>query len=151
MAAPDKQTKHRKIGAYRVLGELGRGGMALVYRGLHEGLQREVAIKELLPEVLADREALSRFRREAFALAAFRHQNIVTLYDLVEKNDLPFMVMEYVDGPTLQGLIRDARAPSRARRRARCSPRCATASTCPCTGWRRTCRASCRRSCAASA
>lgn len=107
MAAPERQTKHRKIGAYRVLGELGRGGMALVYRGLHEGLQREVAIKELLPEVLADREALSRFRREAFALAAFRHQNIVTLYDLVEKNDLPFMVMEYVDGPTLQGLIRE--------------------------------------------
>jgi eukaryotic-like serine/threonine-protein kinase len=107
VAAPERQTKHRKIGAYRVLGELGRGGMALVYRGLHEGLQREVAIKELLPEVLADREALSRFRREAFALAAFRHQNIVTLYDLVEKNDLPFMVMEYVDGPTLQGLIRE--------------------------------------------
>ena len=99
MAAPERQTKHRKIGAYRVLGELGRGGMALVYRGLHEGLQREVAIKELLPEVLADREALSRFRREAFALAAFRHQNIVTLYDLYFFDNQPEVVRPLVAWP----------------------------------------------------
>ena len=58
-----------------MLGELGRGGMALVYRGLHEGLQREVALKELLPEV-ADRETVSRFRREALALAAFRRRDL---------------------------------------------------------------------------
>ncbi|XXF77047.1 serine/threonine-protein kinase [Myxococcaceae bacterium GXIMD 01537] len=103
--------RHRKIGAYRVLGELGRGGMALVYRGLHEMLQREVAIKELLPEGQRDKESLSRFRREALALAAFRHQNIVTLYDLVEKNDGLFMVMEFVDGPTLHALIKEGPLP----------------------------------------
>lgn len=107
----EKAVRHRKIGACRVLGELGRGGMALVYRGLHELLQREVAIKELLPEGQRDQEALSRFRREALALAAFRHQNIVTLYDLVEKNDSLFMVMEYVDGPTLHSLIKDGPLP----------------------------------------
>ncbi|CAM3325019.1 serine/threonine-protein kinase [Corallococcus soli] len=107
----EKAVRHRKIGACRVLGELGRGGMALVYRGLHELLQREVAIKELLPEGQRDKEALSRFRREALALAAFRHQNIVTLYDLVEKNDSLFMVMEYVDGPTLHALIKDGPLP----------------------------------------
>nr|WP_225937522.1 serine/threonine-protein kinase [Myxococcus sp. RHSTA-1-4] len=104
-------TRHRKIGAYRVLGELGRGGMAVVYRGLHEMLQREVAIKELLPEGQRDKETLSRFRRESLALAAFRHQNIVTLYDLVEKNDSLFMVMELVDGPTLHTLIREGPLP----------------------------------------
>lgn len=104
-------TKHRKIGAYRVLGELGRGGMAQVYKGLHETIQREVAIKELLPEAQRDKESLSRFHREALALAAFRHQNIVTLYDLVEKNESLFMVMEYVDGPTLQELIKDGPLP----------------------------------------
>ena len=103
--------RHRKIGAYRVLGELGRGGMALVYRGLHEMIQREVAIKELLPEGQRDKESLSRFRREALALAAFRHQNIVTLYDLVEKNGALFMVMELVDGPTLAELLREGPVP----------------------------------------
>jgi eukaryotic-like serine/threonine-protein kinase len=85
--------------------------MALVYKGIHEQLQREVALKELLPESQRDKESLSRFHREALALAAFRHQNIVTLYDLVEKNDSLFMVMEYVDGPTLQELIKDGPLP----------------------------------------
>src|SRR5262245_47565333 len=107
VGAPEKDKlektplRHRKVGAYRVLGELGRGGMAQVYKGIHEQLQREVALKELFPEAQKDKESLSRFHREALALAAFRHQNIVTLYDLVEKNDSLFMVMEYVDGPTL--------------------------------------------------
>ncbi|MCI0572003.1 MAG: serine/threonine protein kinase [Myxococcaceae bacterium] len=84
--------------------------MARVYRGLHESLQREVALKELLPEA-KDKESQSRFIREALALAAFRHQNIVTLYDLVEKGDSVFMVMEYVDGPTLAELMRGGPLP----------------------------------------
>lgn len=110
-AAKESPIRHRKIGAYRVLGELGRGGMAQVYRGVHELLQREVAIKELLPGTTADKESVSRFRREALALANFRHQNIVTLYDLVEKNDSLFMVMEYVDGPTLASVLKDGPLP----------------------------------------
>ena len=104
--------RHRKIGACRVLGELGRGGMAQVYRGVHEPLQREVAIKEMLADPLRDKEAVSRFRREALALAAFHHQNIVTLYDLVEKNDVLFMVMEFVNGPNLLELIREGPLPA---------------------------------------
>nr|WP_224370629.1 serine/threonine-protein kinase [Hyalangium versicolor] len=117
MAAPEKDKsdksplRHRKIGAYRVLGELGRGGMAQVYKGIHEQIQREVALKELLPEAQRDKESMSRFHREALALAAFRHQNIVTLYDLVEKADSLFMVLEYVDGPTLHDLIKDGPLP----------------------------------------
>jgi serine/threonine-protein kinase len=86
--------------------------MAVVYRGLHEMLQREVALKELLPEGGRDKETMSRFRREALALAAFRHQNIVTLYDLVEKGDSLFMVLELVDGPTLHALIREGPLPA---------------------------------------
>ncbi len=104
--------RHRKVGPYRVLGELGRGGMAQVYRGLHEQLQREVALKELLPDGQRDKETQSRFMREALALAGFRHQNIVTLYDLVEKADSLFMVMELVDGPTLHDLIHDGPLPA---------------------------------------
>jgi serine/threonine-protein kinase len=118
VVAPEKEKsdksplRHRKVGPYRVLGELGRGGMAVVYRGIHEQIQREAALKELLPEGQKDKETLSRFHREALALAAFRHQNIVTLYDLVEKNDSLFMVMELVDGPTLQELIKDGPLPA---------------------------------------
>jgi len=112
VAVAEKAVRHRKIGAYRVLGELGRGGMAQVYRGIHEHLQREVALKELLPGQVRDPESNSRFRREALALAGFRHQNIVSLYDLVEKNDAMFMVMEYVDGPTLQELIKEGPLPA---------------------------------------
>jgi serine/threonine-protein kinase len=103
--------KHKKVGPYRVRQVLGRGGMAVVYAGLHEQLQREVAIKELLPLARHDPEGMSRFRREALALAAFRHQGIVTLYDLIEKNDALFMILERVDGPTLQELMADGPLP----------------------------------------
>ena len=94
-----------------MLGPLGRGGMAQILKGEHELLGRQVAIKELLPSSAKDKEALERFKREAMALSGFRHQNIVTLYDLVEKNDSLFMVMELVDGPTLAELLRDGPLP----------------------------------------
>lgn len=103
--------RHRKIGPYRIEGELGRGGMARVYRGTHESLDRSAAIKELLPEGIRDKESVSRFEREARALASFRHSNIVTVYDLIEKNDAIFLVMEFVDGPSLQELLRDGPMP----------------------------------------
>jgi serine/threonine-protein kinase len=86
--------------------------MAQVYRGLHETLQREVAIKELLPHAARDLDMLSRFRREALALASFRHQNIVSAYDLVEKNGAQFLILEFVDGPTLSELLRDGPFPA---------------------------------------
>ncbi len=103
--------KPRKVGDCRILGELGKGGMATVYRAVHEPLQREVAIKELTADAAKSKDALSRFRREALALAGFRHQNIVTLYDLIEKGDALYMVMELVDGPTLTELLKDGAMP----------------------------------------
>jgi serine/threonine protein kinase len=101
----------RKVGPYRVLKAIGRGGMATVYRGIHESLQREVAIKELQGPV-QDKESASRFRREAMALAGFRHQNIVTLYDLIDKEDVPYMILELVNGVTLTELIKEGPLPS---------------------------------------
>jgi serine/threonine protein kinase len=94
-----------KIGPYRIIKEIGRGGMGRVYRSLHEDLQREVALKELLPEPKGELDLKSRFRREALALAAFHHQNIVTLYDLVDNDGSLFMAMELVEGPSLTELL----------------------------------------------
>jgi eukaryotic-like serine/threonine-protein kinase len=104
----------RKVGDCRILGPLGKGGMAQVYRGISETLQREVAIKELSSDAAKNEEAVSRFRRESLALAGFRHQHIVTLYDLIEKNDGLYMIMELVDGPTLYELIKESPLPSEA-------------------------------------
>lgn len=112
MAVTKDVPKHRKIGPYRIEGELGRGGMARVYKGTHESLERHAAIKELLPEAIRDKETQARFNREARALATFRHQNIVTVYDLIEKNDQVFLVMEFVEGPSLLELLRDGPIPS---------------------------------------
>jgi serine/threonine-protein kinase len=64
--------KGKKVGPYRFLGIVGKGGMAVVHRGLHETLERDVAIKELLPQAAADKDTMSRFRREALALATSR-------------------------------------------------------------------------------
>ncbi len=102
----------KKVGDCRILDQLGEGGMATVYRALHEPLQREVAIKELPSDVAKNKEARSRFLREGMALATFHHQHIVTCYDLIEKNDGWYLVMELVDGPTLGELLKDGPLPA---------------------------------------
>lgn len=91
-------------GRYRVEEHLGRGGMAEVYKAYQSGLDRYVAVK-VLHRFLADEENfLARFQREAKAVAALRHSNIVRVYDFAydEERDLYYMVMEYIDGPSLK-------------------------------------------------
>lgn len=90
-----------KIGPYLVLEELGSGGMGHVYRAIHEGLSREVALKVLLSDRPRDAGALERFRREARTLARIRHHNIVMIYDLIDRDADPVIVMEFVNGPAL--------------------------------------------------
>jgi len=86
--------------------------MGVVYRGSHELITRDVAIKELTQEIAKKgEEALLRFKREAMALAGFRHQNIVTLYDFIEKDSGYYMVMELVDGITLQDVLKEGPLP----------------------------------------
>ncbi|MGF1505112.1 MAG: serine/threonine-protein kinase [Anaerolineae bacterium] len=93
-----------RIGPY-VLGErIGRGGMAEVYRGRHPTLNREVAIKVLhhnSPEVRA------RFEREARTVAMLTHPHIVQVFDFGEEEGAPFMVMAYINGPTLDAVIQE--------------------------------------------
>jgi len=90
---------------YEILEKLGEGGMGEVWLARDTRLDREVAIKVLSPEVAADPERLERFRREAKAVAALNHPNIVTIHSVEEENDVPFFTMEFVEGETLSRII----------------------------------------------
>jgi len=109
-----------RLGAYEVIALIGQGGMGEVYRARDTKLGRDVALK-ILPEALAhDPERLARFRREAQVLAALNHPHIATLYGLEDSGAVPALVMELVDGRTLQEIIDRAPAagPERAAERA---------------------------------
>jgi len=95
----------KKLAHYLIIKSLGRGGMGEVFLARDEKLGREVALK-LLPEALKlDPERRSRFEREAQTVASLNHPNVVTLYAVEEAEGQPFLVMEYVDGPTLDAVV----------------------------------------------
>ena len=98
------------LGRYRVLEPLGRGGMAQVYRAYHPQLDRYVAVKVLRSDLVEDEEFLSRFRREARAVAALRHPNVVQVFDFDVHGDIYYMVMELLEGDTLKTRLNDYRA-----------------------------------------
>jgi serine/threonine-protein kinase len=103
----------KQLGRYEVLGLLGLGGMGAVYKGRDPSLDRVVALKTISPLLLStvelQEEYLERFRREARAAARLSHPNIVSVYDLGldEPTGTPFIVMEYVDGPTLEAVLKE--------------------------------------------
>ena len=91
---------------YQIVGELGRGGMGIVYKALDTVLDREVAYK-VLPETLKQNaKALENFLREAKSAAQLNHPNIVTVYDAGEQDGQYYIAMEYVDGTTLKDIVR---------------------------------------------
>lgn len=95
-----------RLGRYRVLKELGRGGMGAVYLGHDESLQRQVALKVLLPEVAANPTARERFLREARTVAKVHSDHVVTIHDVGEENGVPFLAMEYLQGYSLDHYLR---------------------------------------------
>ncbi|MGC1220835.1 MAG: serine/threonine-protein kinase, partial [Candidatus Sulfotelmatobacter sp.] len=96
--APGTPIVGQVLGHYRVLEQIGAGGMGLVFRASDQQLERDVAIKVLPPGMLADEAARKRFRREALALAKLNHPNIGTVYEFSSQEGLDFLVMEYVGG-----------------------------------------------------
>ncbi len=97
------------VGAYRVIEELGHGGMATVYKAYHAALDRYVAIKVLHPAFLEDASFHQRFDREAKVIAKLEHPNIVPIYDYAEHHGQPYLVMKYIEGETLKARL--ARGP----------------------------------------
>ncbi|MCC5875105.1 MAG: serine/threonine protein kinase [Candidatus Sumerlaeia bacterium] len=95
------------VGNYEIVTQVGQGGMATVYKAIQKSLNREVALKVLLPRFALDREFIHRFEAESGALASLSHPNIVSIIDRGAEGDLYFFVMEFVDGPTLDEKIID--------------------------------------------
>ena len=95
-------------GKYRVIREVGSGGMAHVYRAINMSSRKVVAVKMLKEEYLDDQEFLRRFEREAKASLALSHENIVRAYGVGDDNGVPYIVLEYVEGKTLKDLIRES-------------------------------------------
>lgn len=97
------------IGPYRVLAPLGEGGMGVVYRGLDETLDREVALKVLPESAATEPLARERFIREAKSASALNHPNIVTIYEVGADGDTLFIAMELVRGTSLAAMLRNRR------------------------------------------
>jgi len=91
------------LSSYRIDREIGRGGMAVVYAGWHEQLERPVALKVLADHLANDAAFRTRFLREARIAAKLHHPNLVQTYDIAEVDGRPTIVMELLQGPTLEG------------------------------------------------
>ncbi len=102
-----------RLGPYQILAPLGQGGMGEVYRARDLRLDREVAVKVVAGQLAQDPERLARFEREARAVAALAHPNILTLYDVGREQGIPFAVTELLEGVTLRARLAGAPVPWR--------------------------------------
>lgn len=102
----------KKIGSYNILNEIGRGGIGIVYKGIHTKLEQEVAIKVLSSQFSQDPYMRGRFFKEAKIQAKFSHPNVVNILNFLEEDGIIFLIMEYVNGETLGNwLKREGRLP----------------------------------------
>jgi len=99
------------LGKYQIIERLGRGGMAEVYKAYHPQLERYAAVKVLHGFLAEGQDFQARFQREAKAIAALRHPNIVQIYDIDTYDENYFMVMEFIDGGTLKDRLLQASGP----------------------------------------
>ena len=101
----------RKVGTSRVIREIGRGGMSVVFEAYQEALDRRVAVKALDAPSARSEELAERFRREGRAYAQIHHAGIIAVHDFVEKDEALYLVTEYVDGADLDRLVRSGPLP----------------------------------------
>lgn len=99
----------QRLGDYRILREVGRGGMGIVYAADHEALGRQVALKVLLPTSAGDSRCLLRFRREARAAARLHHTNIVPVFDIGQREGWHYYAMQLIHGQGLDAVIAELR------------------------------------------
>jgi serine/threonine-protein kinase len=104
---PELNLIGRTIGRFEILSELGRGGMAVVYKARQTSPNRIVALKVLPPELSLDRTYIARFRQEADSAAALEHPNIVPIYVVDEAEGLHYIAMKFIDGRTLKEIIHE--------------------------------------------
>jgi serine/threonine protein kinase len=100
------------LGPYRLVKELGHGGMGAVYAAIDTRLDRQLAIKTMLPKFAADGVAKERFLREARATAKVSHDNVVTVYEADERQGVPYIAMQYLEGYSLEEYLKKKGPPS---------------------------------------
>jgi WD40 repeat protein/serine/threonine protein kinase len=98
---------HRQLGDYRILREIGRGGMGVVYEAEQEALGRRVALKVLLGPAAQDSKLLARFRRESRTAAQLHHTNIVPVFDVGQQGNLCYYAMQFIRGQGLDEVFRE--------------------------------------------
>ncbi len=91
---------------YRIIDEIGKGGMGIVYRAEHRLMERTVALKVISRRLVSNAKAVERFRLEVRAAAKLSHRNVVAAYDAEQAGDLHFLVMEFVEGTSLREIVR---------------------------------------------
>jgi len=94
-----------QLGAYQIVEEVGRGGMGTVYRAKQPALERDVAVKVLPDQLAAEPGFRDRFRQEAVVVARLRHPNIVAVHDFGEQDGVSYLVTEFIEGTTLDGVM----------------------------------------------
>ena len=100
-----------RLGPYEILSALGAGGMGEVYRARDTKLNRDVALKVLPPAFMADADRVARFEREARLLASLNHPHIGSIYGLEDTGNVPALVLELVEGDTLDDRVRRGALP----------------------------------------
>src|SRR5262245_58030618 len=98
-----------QVGDYRIVRELGRGGMGVVYEAEQVSLGRRVALKVLPSPAARDGTTLARFRREARASARLHHTNIVPVFDVGQDGEIRYYAMQFIQGQSLDAVIRELR------------------------------------------
>jgi serine/threonine protein kinase len=111
LAIPPLSLVGQTIGDFELLAEVGRGGMGVVYKARQESLDRIVALKMLLVEHFSNPVSLTRFLAEARAAASLSHPNIVSVYQVGECTAGPYFVMEYIEGKSVETIVKDRAVP----------------------------------------